>query len=37
MAVQHGHKMTQNKAEKQKWLVHTISRTVQNKCNYTKQ
>lgn len=30
MAVQHGHKMTENTAEKQKWLLCRISRTVQN-------
>jgi hypothetical protein len=37
MAVQQGHKMIENKAEKLKWLLYRISRTVQNKCNYTKQ
>lgn len=37
MDVQQGHKMVVNKAEKQKWLLFKISRTVQNKCNYTKQ
>jgi hypothetical protein len=37
MAVQQGHKMTENKEEKQEWLLYRISRTVENKCNYTKQ